>query len=209
MLMRKKSLLFICQLLILLILFAIISGCNAFNSQTADRSETAFNYNQDEETGENKEDAEKSNIDRNSYDETGKTEYISDVSGVIVGENVIAEEKIEEKEKENFKTANEEEKNEHEVSKEDTDLFIEIYYQDKEGLIIPVARRIPKQLSVAKSAMYGLIDSPMNRESMSYYGLIPILPKGTEFTINIKDKTAIIDFNNKILEYDNEKSEII
>lgn len=90
---------------------------------------------------------------------------------------------------------------------DESKMFITIYYQDIEGLLIPVTRRIPKQLSVAKSAMNGLIDASLNRESMSYFGLIPILPKDTEFSINIKDKIAIIDFNSKILDYTNEKSE--
>jgi len=86
-------------------------------------------------------------------------------------------------------------------------IFIEVYYQDLEGFVIPVTRRIPRQLSVARAAVNGLVDTPVNREEMAYFGLIPILPKGTVFTINLKDKTAVIDFNSRVLDYTSEKSE--
>jgi len=85
---------------------------------------------------------------------------------------------------------------------------ITIYYQDKDRYIVPVTRRVPKHDGLARTAITGLIDSAANREELSYYGLYPVLPQGTEILgINIKDRIAIIDFNNKLLEYADSEDE--
>lgn len=228
MLMQKKSLLSIGLIFLTsLIMLLVMSGCEAFNVQDASVDQATFNYNANESSedgndergvqvndgsditgiisGEKLEDEKTEGVGREEKDEEEegeggeKNEPDKIESGKNEKESINPE--IDENKDNNKITS------EHAKIKDDTDLFIEIYYQDIKGLVIPVARRIPKQLSVAKSAVNGLIDTPMNRESMSYYGLIPILPKGTEFTINIIEKTAIIDFNEKILEYDNKKSE--
>ena len=81
-------------------------------------------------------------------------------------------------------------------------ISITIYYQDKDRYIVPVTRKVPKHEGLARTAVTGLIDSAANREEISYYGLYPVLPQETEILgINIKDRIAIIDFNNKLLEY--------
>lgn len=85
-------------------------------------------------------------------------------------------------------------------------ILVKVYYQDKDGYLVPVTRRIPKQLSVARASINLLIDTPINREQLAYFELYPVLPQGTEFSINIKDGIAIIDFNGKLLEY-NDKNE--
>ncbi len=94
-----------------------------------------------------------------------------------------------------------------EIGDKAEEMHIEVYYQDNEGFLIPVSRRIPKQLSIAKASIKALIDTPINREEIAYFGLYPTLPQGTEFTINIKENIAIIDFNNKVLDYKNEIAE--
>lgn len=86
-------------------------------------------------------------------------------------------------------------------------MLIEVYYQDSDGFLVPVTRRVPKQLSIAKAAIKALIDTPINREEVAYFGLYPTLPQGTEFTINIKDGIAVIDFNDDVLSYKNETAE--
>lgn len=86
-------------------------------------------------------------------------------------------------------------------------ILVEVYYQDKEGFLVPVTRRIPKQLSVARASINLLIDTPINREQLAYFELYPVLPQGTEFSINIKDGIAIIDFNSKLLEYNDQNAE--
>ncbi|HEX3029910.1 MAG TPA: GerMN domain-containing protein, partial [Clostridia bacterium] len=47
-----------------------------------------------------------------------------------------------------------------------------------------------------------------NRENIEYYGLYPVLPAGTEVKgINIKEGTAVIDFNGSLLSYKNGEQE--
>jgi len=86
-------------------------------------------------------------------------------------------------------------------------LTVTLYYQDREGSVVPVTRRIVKQEGIARAAVSSIIDSSLNREDIEYFGLYPVLPKGTEILgINIKEGVATIDFNNKLLDYDNETS---
>lgn len=87
-------------------------------------------------------------------------------------------------------------------------LSITLFYQDKDRYVIPVTRKIVKQEGIAKAALGGMIDSAPNREELQYFGLYPLFPAGTQVLgINIKDGTAMIDFNNKMLEYDDEVDE--
>ena len=59
-----------------------------------------------------------------------------------------------------------------------------------------------------RAAIEGLTDSAITREELQYYGVYPILPVNTEILgINIKDGIAVIDFSNKLLEYDSEDAE--
>jgi len=87
-------------------------------------------------------------------------------------------------------------------------LAVTLYYQDKQGHVFPVTRRIVKQEGIARAAVNGIIDSAINREELEYYGLYPILPAGTEILgISIKEATAVIDFNKKLLDYQDEVAE--
>jgi germination protein M len=87
-------------------------------------------------------------------------------------------------------------------------LQITLYYQDRDGCVIPVTRKIVKQEGIARAAVGELIDSAINREEIEYFGLYPILPLGTEILgINIKEGIAVIDFNKKFLDYPDESAE--
>lgn len=87
-------------------------------------------------------------------------------------------------------------------------ITITAYYQDADGTLIPVTRNIKKEEGVAKAAIKSMIDSEVNREELKSLGLMPVLPKGTEVLgINIIDGTAVIDFNNKLLDYKDEQDE--
>ena len=85
---------------------------------------------------------------------------------------------------------------------------VTLYYQDADGYIVPVTRKVARQDGIARMAVGALIDNALNRESLEYYGLYPVLPKGTEIRgISIKQETAWIDFNEGLLNYDNEQAE--
>lgn len=87
-------------------------------------------------------------------------------------------------------------------------IMITLYYQDKDRYVVPVTRRVPKHEGLARTAVTALIDSAANREEIGYYGLYPVLPKGTEILgINIKEDTAVVDLNKKLLEYKDSSDE--
>jgi germination protein M len=78
-------------------------------------------------------------------------------------------------------------------------VLINIYYQDEDGYLLPVTRRIKKQEAVARAAVTGLIDSSISREELEYFGLYPTLPADTVINgINIRDGIATIDFGEGI-----------
>lgn len=83
-----------------------------------------------------------------------------------------------------------------------------IYYQDKDGQLIPVTRTVGKQEGIAKAMISGLIDDSLNREEIETFGLYPTLPEGTKVLgMDIKEGVATVDFNNRLLEYKNETGE--
>lgn len=87
-------------------------------------------------------------------------------------------------------------------------LSITLYYRDSENCLIPVTRRVARQEGIARAAINGLIDNALNREGIEYFGLYPVLPKGTEILgINIKEGLGTIDFNNEFLKYASETDE--
>lgn len=87
-------------------------------------------------------------------------------------------------------------------------MLVTLFYQDAGKSIIPVTRRIEKQEAIARTAVTGLIDNPINREEIEFYGVYPVLPKETNVLgIDVKEGIATIDFNRKLLNYKDETSE--
>lgn len=81
-------------------------------------------------------------------------------------------------------------------------LPVTLYYQDASGSLIPVTRKVERQEGIARAALNGLIDNAMNREELEYFGIYPVLPAGTQVLgLNIKEGTAVVDFNNNLLGY--------
>ena len=82
------------------------------------------------------------------------------------------------------------------------------YYQDSENTLIPVTRRIEKQEGIGKAALKCMVDSEITRKEADAFGMSPVLPKNTEIRgMNIRDGMVIVDFNEEILNYEDEKSE--
>ncbi|ACL75705.1 GerMN domain-containing protein [Ruminiclostridium cellulolyticum] len=89
-----------------------------------------------------------------------------------------------------------------------SNLLITLYYKNQKGLIIPVTRTVKKQESLAKAAILGLVDEAVTKEQLDYYGLYPVLPRGTKIKgINIKDKVAVIDFSKEFLNLSGKQEE--
>lgn len=94
------------------------------------------------------------------------------------------------------------EKTSHEI------LSVTAYYKDVDGTLIPATRNIEKEEGVAKAAIRSMIDNEVNREALKLLGLYPVLPKGTEILgLNVEESIAVIDFNNKLLDYKTEQDE--
>ncbi len=87
-------------------------------------------------------------------------------------------------------------------------VLITLYYRTKEGLLVPVTRKVSKQEGLAKAAINGLVDQALTREQLAYYGLYPVLPKGTTIRgLSIKNGNAIIDFSKEFLNSANKNDE--
>lgn len=82
------------------------------------------------------------------------------------------------------------------------------YYKDAEGTLIPITRDIEKEEGIARAVIRSMVDNAENRGVLSTLGLYPVLPENTEILgINIIDGIAVIDFNNKLLDYNTEIEE--
>jgi germination protein M len=87
-------------------------------------------------------------------------------------------------------------------------MLIALYYRNKDGLLVPVTRKVQKQEGLAKAAINGLVDQAITREQLAFYGLYPVLPQGTKIKgLNIKNGNAIIDFSKEFLNSDNQQDE--
>jgi len=86
---------------------------------------------------------------------------------------------------------------------------VTLYYQDADGYLVPATRMISRQEGIARASVNALVDSAINREQLEYYGLYPVLPAGTKILgLTIRDGTAIIDFSENILNYEDERDEV-
>lgn len=87
-------------------------------------------------------------------------------------------------------------------------VLITLYYRNKDGLLVPVTRKVQKQEGLAKAAINGLVDQAITREQLAFYGLYPVLPQGTKIKgLSIKNGNAIIDFSKEFLKSTNPQDE--
>ncbi len=87
-------------------------------------------------------------------------------------------------------------------------VLITLYYKDKAGLLIPVSREVVKQEGLAKAAINGLVDEPVTREQLDYYGFYPVLPQGTKIRgMTIKNGNAVIDFSSEFMNLETKEAE--
>lgn len=86
--------------------------------------------------------------------------------------------------------------------------YTTFYYQDADGLLIPVTRKTARIQGIGKAAIYSLVDVPVIREDIGRVGLFPVLPGGTRIMgMTINNGIAAVDFNDHILDYDTEQKE--
>lgn len=76
---------------------------------------------------------------------------------------------------------------------------VTVYYQDGEGYLIPVTAQVPKTDGIAKAALNLLVQSPENDAAAARMGLMPCVPEGTTFDLNIENGRARIDLGKEAL----------
>lgn len=85
-----------------------------------------------------------------------------------------------------------------------------LYFQDSEGYLVPVMKRIPWEEGIARSTIKNMIDSPELRDILGSTGLKPVIPTGTTVNgISINEVTGLckIDFSEEIQDNDSDKEE--
>ncbi|MCR2044628.1 GerMN domain-containing protein [Anaerosalibacter massiliensis] len=85
-----------------------------------------------------------------------------------------------------------------------------VYFQNKQGFLVPIMRKLPWEEGIAKIAIKNMVDNPTLREDLSSTGLAPIIPAGTEIKgMTVDENTGIckVDFTNEFLNCESEKDE--
>lgn len=84
-----------------------------------------------------------------------------------------------------------------------------MYFQNAEGYLVPVMRKLHWSEGIAKSTLMNMVESPEITESLSSAGLKPIIPKGTEVNGMTIDENGLckVDFSQHILSKENAQDE--
>lgn len=85
-----------------------------------------------------------------------------------------------------------------------------LYYQNENGYLVPVKRKIPWEEGIAKAALKNMMDSPTIREDIDTIGLKPLIPAGTEIIgMSIDQDTGLckVDFSSQIMNCQSKKDE--
>lgn len=87
-------------------------------------------------------------------------------------------------------------------------IMTELYLMDKNGYVVPQTLPLPKTESVAKQALEYLVqDGPVTEILPN--GFAAVLPIDTQVDVDIKDKTAIVNFSNEFKNYQPENEQKI
>lgn len=87
-------------------------------------------------------------------------------------------------------------------------IMTELYLIDKYGYVVPQTLPLPKTESVAKQALEYLVQEGPVTEILPN-GFAAVLPVDTVVDVDIKDKTAIVNFSNEFKNYNPENEEKI
>lgn len=83
-----------------------------------------------------------------------------------------------------------------------------LYYQNDDGYLVPVMRKIPWEEGIAKAALSYMMDTKEQQKDLMAMGLKALMPGNTEINgLSIKDGLAKIDFKNDTVQFENPVSE--
>ena len=73
-----------------------------------------------------------------------------------------------------------------------------LYYQDDNGYLVPVVRKIPWEEGIAKAALNKMMDTSEQQMDFMAMGLRPVLPASTKIIgLSIKDGLAKLDLSKE------------
>ena len=82
-----------------------------------------------------------------------------------------------------------------------------VYYEDGDGYLVPVQREVAKQEGIAKATLELMVQNPRNDMDAARLGLVPVVPEGTTFDLDISDGHARVDMSAKVLDADDKEQE--
>ena len=74
-----------------------------------------------------------------------------------------------------------------------------VYYEDGDGYLVPVQQEIPRQDGIAKATLNMMVQSARNDMDAARLGLIPVVPEGTTFDLDISKGHARVDMSKQAL----------
>lgn len=74
-----------------------------------------------------------------------------------------------------------------------------VYYEDGDGYLVPVQRDVLRQEGIAKATLEMMVQSPRNDMDAARLGLMPVVPEGTTFELDIADGHARVDLGREAL----------
>lgn len=74
-----------------------------------------------------------------------------------------------------------------------------VFYEDGDGYLVPVTRRIPKTEGVAKATLSLMVKNGPNDMEAARLGLRTVIPEGTTFDVDIQNGKARVDVSKEAL----------
>ena len=74
-----------------------------------------------------------------------------------------------------------------------------VYYEDGDGYLVPVQREVLRQDGIAKATLNLMVQSARNDMDAARLGLVPVVPEGTTFDLDISKGHARVDMSKQAL----------
>ena len=74
-----------------------------------------------------------------------------------------------------------------------------VYYEDGDGYLVPVQREVQRQDGIAKATLNLMVHNARNDMDAARLGLMPVLPEGTTFDLDIANGHARVDMGRQVL----------
>ena len=82
-----------------------------------------------------------------------------------------------------------------------------VYYEDGDGYLVPVQRDVTRQDGIAKATLELMVQNPRNDMDAARLGLVPVVPEGTTFDLDISGGHARVDMSAQALNAEDKQQE--